>query len=198
MPTLIEKRASFDFLRSVCRDFQERLILGEAIRQGWPAHAIEATARMYSGRGSKKIKLRHAIRDCAARRYYGPEEQVADETWLRKREAANEARAAIKATRATRPKVPPTYKSIRAACRSLLDCDRLTSALEAGWSAEDIRCTARQLSICIIHIPNRETPATLRAALELIEGRPAGHFLPRLQNKDVEGASLSDRLIHAI
>jgi hypothetical protein len=187
--TLAETRASFDFLRSVCRDFHERLVLGEAIRQGWPAHAIEAAAGIYSGRSSQKIKLRLAIRDCATRRYYSPEEQAADWARYREREAAREARDAIKATNATRPKCPPEYRSIRAACRSMLDCDRLSSALEAGWSAEDIRCTARQLSICVIHVPNRETPATLRAALELIEGRAAGDLSLLPKNRSGQTAS---------
>jgi hypothetical protein len=103
-------------------------MLGKAIRSGWPAHAIEAEARSKRGRASKDLKHLMAIRDAAKCRYYRPEERAADAAWLREKQAALDARDAIKATRATRPPVPPEYKSIRAACRSMLDVDRLSSA----------------------------------------------------------------------
>jgi hypothetical protein len=64
----------------------------------------------------------------------------------------------------------------------MLDCDRLSSALEAGWSATDINYLARQFSEVACRVPFKETPAAIRFALEMIEGRPAGRFstyLPR-------------------
>lgn len=131
---------------------------------------------MFTGRTSKKMKCRRAIQYASQHRYYSPEERAADEAALREQQATMEARDAIKATRATRPKVPPEYKAIRAACRSELDCDHLSAALEAGWPAKHINFLARQLSVAASRIPNKETPAAIRMALSMIQGWPAGQY----------------------
>lgn len=174
------RRKEFEFLRSVCRSFQERLALGEAIRQGWTASGIEAEARRYTGRGD--LKYRIAIKDASERRYYSPEEQAADWAAWHEAEAAKAARAAIKVTRATKPKVPPEYKAILAACRNMLDIDRLSAALEAEWQADDIKYLARQFcEVATRHrVKMKETPASIRFALEMILGRPAGQYSPYL------------------
>ncbi|MBR0751736.1 hypothetical protein JQ604_06040 [Bradyrhizobium jicamae] len=193
MPTsLTETRASYDRLRSICRDFNDRLILGQAIRNGWPASAIEEVAQGYGGPGSIDRKRLSAIYDTAKRQYYSPEQRAADWAAYEEAQAAADARDAVKATKATRPKVPPEYASLRAACRSMLDCDHLSWALEEGWTAEDIRYLARQHSAVVgRRIPNIETPGAIRLALGLIQGREAGVYrgwLPRpsIQQKSTQ------------
>lgn len=180
-----QDRASFDYLRSVCRSFEERLVLGEAVRQGWPAHAIEAEACIYSGRTSKKNKMRLAIQDAARRRYYSPEQRAADEAASNALQGERDARDAIPATRATRPNVPPEYKQIRAACRSLLDCDNLTAAIEAGWTVPQLDCLARQW--CEVATRNRlkmkETPASYRRTLGFIRGTTPEDLLQWLPDR---------------
>ncbi|MFB6458637.1 hypothetical protein [Bradyrhizobium tunisiense] len=176
-------REAFKFLRSVCRTFQERLMLGEAIRQGWTAPGIEAEARRYSGKGD--LKFRIAIQDASKRRYYSPEEQSADQARWKEPEDAQAARAAIKATRTTRPNVPPEFAAIRAACRNMLDCDRLSAAFEAGWSASDISYLARQFSEVACGVQMKVTPSAIRFTLETIQGKPGGQlspYLPRRKN----------------
>ncbi|WP_157038777.1 hypothetical protein [Rhodopseudomonas palustris] len=149
-------------------------MLGEAIRNQWPAHAIEAAARQYKGRGDLKYRL--AIQDASKRRYYSPEERAADYAALHERQAELEARSAMKATKATRPSVPPEFKAARAACRSVLDCDRLKAALEAGWLPEQLNYVARQLSKKASRVAFRETPAAYRHAFEFINGADPAHF----------------------
>lgn len=156
-------------------------MLGEAIRQGWTASGIEAAARRYSGKGD--LKYRIAIQDASKRRYYSPEEQAADDARIRAIEEQQAARAAIKATRATRPNVPSEFKAIRAACRNMLDCDRLSTVLEAGWSVSDINFLARQFSEVACGVKLKETPSAIRFALEMIGGRPAGQFSPYLPRR---------------
>ncbi|GAB7000130.1 MAG: hypothetical protein CFE30_15945 [Bradyrhizobium sp. PARBB1] len=175
------RRKEFAFLRSVCRSLQERFTLGEAIRQGWTASAIEADARRYTGRGGD-LKYRIAIQDASQRRYYSPEERAADEARWKANEGARAARAAIKLTRSTKPNVPADYKPILAACRDMLDIDRLTAVLEAGWSADDIRYLARQFCwVATNHrVKMKETPAAFRFTLEMVQGRPAGTYSPYL------------------
>lgn len=175
-------REAFKFLRSVCKNFQERLKLGDAIRQGWTAPGIEAEARRYSGKGD--LKYRIAIQDASKRRYYSPEEQAADQARWKEQENALAARAAIKATRATRPKVPPEFSGIRAACRDMLDCDRLSAALEAEWSAEDINYLARQFSEVACGAQMKATPSAIRFALEMIQGKSGGQFSPYLPRRN--------------
>ncbi|MCG2642444.1 MULTISPECIES: hypothetical protein [Bradyrhizobium] len=175
-------REAFKLLRSVCKNFQERLMLGEAIRQGWTASGIEAEARRYSGKGD--LKYRIAIQDASKRRYYSPDEQAADQARLKELEDAEAARAAIKATRATRPNVPPEFNVIRAACRSMLDCDRLSAALEAEWSAADINYLARQFSEVACGVEMKETPSAIRFTLEMIQGKPGGQLSPYLPRRN--------------
>lgn len=175
-------REAFKLLRSVCKSFQERLMLGEAIRQGWTASGIEAEARRYSGKGD--LKYRIAIQDASKRRYYSPEEQAADQAQWKELEDTQAARAAIAATRATRLNVPPEFKSIRAACRNMLDCDRLSAALKAGWSANDINFLARQFSEVACGVKLKETPSAIRFALEMMQGKPGGQFSPYLPIKN--------------
>jgi hypothetical protein len=151
-----------------------------ALSRGWPPLALEAEARNRRGPKRKRYKRLYAIHDATTRRYYTPEERAADLAWLQEIENAEKARDAIKATRATRPKAPQEYKAIGAACRSMLDCDRLSSALEAGWRASDINLLARAFSVIASRVPNKETPASIRFALSMIEGRPAGHYPPFL------------------
>jgi hypothetical protein len=177
-PSLNKIRSSFDYLRSVCRDFNERLVLGDAIRNGWTADGIAHEAGTY--KGSRKGRHLVAIYNASRRRYYSPEQRAADQAALQALNAAEEARDAIKATKATRPVVPIDYKAVRAACRSMLDCDRLSWAVNEGWRAADIALIARQLSNVASHKPNRETPASYRSALSWIEGKPAGHCPPFL------------------
>ncbi|MET4292504.1 hypothetical protein [Bradyrhizobium sp. LB5.2] len=153
-------------------------MLGVAIRQGWTAPGIEAEARRYTGKGD--LKYRIAIQDASKRRYYTPEEQAADQARWKELEDAQAARAAIKATRATRPTMPAEFNTIRAACRNMLDCDRLSAALEAEWSAKDINYLARQFSEVACGVKLKETPSGIRFALEQIEGRPGGQFSPYL------------------
>jgi hypothetical protein len=188
-----ETRASFDRLRSICRDFNDRLILGEAIRNGWPASAIEDVAQGYGGRFPIDRKRLAAIHDTSKRKYYSPEERAADEARWQEAQAALDARDAIKATKATRPNVPPEFATLRAACRSMLDCDHLLWAFNEGWTAEDIRYLARQLSCAVgRRVHNKETPGSLRLALSLIQGHPAGTYygyLPRPQTAPTEKAS---------
>ena len=174
-------REAFKFLRSICRDFQERLMLAEAIRQGWPASGIEAEARRYTGKGD--LKFRIAIQDASKRRYYSPEEQAADQVRWKELEEAQAARSAIKATRATRPKVPPEFAGIRAACRNMLDCDRLSSALDAEWTASDIDYLARQFSEVACGVQMKATPSAIRFALEMIQGKPGGQLSPYLPRR---------------
>lgn len=175
-------RASYRRLRDVCKSFEERLLLGEAIRRGWPAHAIESAAKIYSGRCSKDIKLRQAIQDTAKRTYYSPEQQAADRAAHEAQEAANDARRAIRATKSTRPIVPSKeWAPIRAACASMLDCDRLQTILDEGWDALDVIWLARQFSEVAGHRkPLVATPAAIRLTLELIEHRAAGQYSPFL------------------
>lgn len=156
-------------------------MLGEAIRQGWTATGIEAEARRYSGKGD--LKYRIAIQDASKRRCYSPEEQAADQARWKEVEDSQAARAAIKAARATRPSAPPEFKVIRAACRNMLDCDRLSTVLEAGWSASDINFLARQFSEVACGVEMKETPSAIRFALEMIGGRPAGQFSPYLPRR---------------
>lgn len=174
-------REAFKRLRSACQSFEERLTLGEAIRNGWTAPAIEAAAGMYSGRGAGDLKYRLAIQDCSKRTYYSPEDRAADEARLAARQAEEDARAAITITRGTMP-VPPEFKAIRAACRNMLDCDRLSAALEAGWLAKDINFLARQFCwVATRHrVEMKETPSAIRFTLEMIQGRPGGHYSPYL------------------
>jgi hypothetical protein len=176
-PTLAETRASFSYLRSVCRSFEERLVLGEAIRNGWTARGIELEAGIFSGRGPKDLKYRLAIQNASKRQYYSPEQQAADEQLLREKQEADDAREAIKATKDTRPKIPSSdYAPIRAACKSMLDCDRLQAVLDAGWCAADIMYLARVHSEVAVHVPNKATPGAIRFALALIENWPAGQY----------------------
>lgn len=174
-------REAFKRLRHACQSFEERLTLGEAIRNGWTAPAIEAEARKYIGRVKGDLRLRVAIRNCSERTYYTPEKLAADEALRLARQAEKDARAAITITRETMP-VPPEFKAIRAACRNMLDCDRLSAALEAGWLAKDINFLARQF--CWVATRHRfemkETPSAIRFALEMIEGRPGGQYSPYL------------------
>lgn len=153
-------------------------MLGEAIRQGWTASGIEVEARRYTGKGD--LRYRIAIQDASKRRYYGPEEQAVDQTRWKELEDAQAVRAAIKATRATRPNVPPEFKTIRAACRNMLDCDRLSAAFEAGWSANDINFLARQFSEVACGVKLKETPSAIRFALEMMQGKLGGQFSPYL------------------
>ncbi len=191
MPTsLTETRASYDRLRSICRDFNDRLILGEAIRNGWPASAIEDVAQGYGGRAPIDRKRLSAIHETSKRKYYSPEQQAVDWAAYHEAQAASDARDAIKATKATkatRPMVPPEYASLRAACRSMLDCDHLAWAFREGWTAEDIRYLARQTSSVVgRRVHNKETPGSIRLALSLIQGHPAGvyrGYLPRPSNQ---------------
>ncbi|MBR0899958.1 hypothetical protein JQ616_33825 [Bradyrhizobium tropiciagri] len=179
-PIAAGRRKEFEFLRSVCRTLQERSTLGTAIRQGWSASGIEAEARIYKGKGD--LKYRIAIQDASERRYYSPEERAADEARWKANEEVMAARAAIAVTHATKPKVPPEYKPVLAACRNMLDIDRLSAVLEAGWLADDIRYLARQFCwVATRHrVTMKETPAAIRFALEMIEGKPAGKLSPYL------------------
>lgn len=148
-------------------------MLGEAIRNGWTAAGIAHEAGVF--RGSRKGRYRAAIHSASQRRYYSPEQRAADLAALQEANAAEAARDAIKTTNATRPVVPIEYKAIRAACKSMLDCDRLSWAVNEGWRAADIALIARQLNSVASRIPNKETPAAYRWALGWIEGSPAGH-----------------------
>ena len=168
-------------LRSACRSPEAKELLHRALDRGWPALAIEELAKGVRGPKQKLYKRLYAIQDAASRRYYSPEERVADEARWAQTEAHEAARKAVKATKATRPAIPSKeYAPIRAACRTMLDCDRLQDALGAGWAAGDIKYLARQFSEVAIHQPLRETPASIRFALELIQGWPAGRYFSYL------------------
>lgn len=175
-------RDSYARLRAVCKSFEERLVLGEAVRRGWPALAIEREARKYSGRTSKDIKLRHAIQETSQRRYISPDEIAADQAWLAAKEAVEATRKSIRATKANRPTIPSqAWSPIRAACLTALDCDHLQTILDDGWDPDDVLYLSRQLSIVVGHRrPNVHTPAAIRLALELIQGRAAGQYSPYL------------------
>lgn len=166
-------------LRSACRTEAAKDLLRQALDEGWPALAIEdlISTDACNRRVRKGIKRLYAIQAAASRRYYSPEERAADEARWREREAAEDARAAIKATKATRPVVPPEYKAIRAGCINMLNCDHLAYALEAGWTAADILFLTRHHS-CVVgrRVNGKETPAAIRLVLALIQGWPAGRF----------------------
>ncbi|WP_424578432.1 hypothetical protein [Bradyrhizobium sp. USDA 326] len=144
----------------------------------------EAEARRYSGKGD--LKFRIAIQDASKRRYYSPDEQTADQARWKELEDARAPRAAKKATRATRPNVPPEFAAIRAACRNMLDCDRLSAALETGWSANDINFLARQFSEVACGVEMKETPSAIRFTLEMIQGKPGGELPPYLPRRNKE------------
>jgi hypothetical protein len=166
-------------LRSACRTDAAKDLLRQALDSGWPALAIEGliTTDACNRRLRKGIKRLYAIQEATSRRYYSPEERSADEARFRERQAAEDARAAIKATKATRPAVPPEYKAIRTACVNMLNCDHLSSALEAGWKAADILRLARAHSgIVGRRVYGKETPGAIRLVLELIQGWPAGRY----------------------
>lgn len=59
-------RHSYAYLRSVCRGFDERMLLGDAIKNGWNAETLTKFAersRGYYGGGirSKQLAYRYAI-----------------------------------------------------------------------------------------------------------------------------------------
>lgn len=181
-------RASYERLRDACDSFEERLRLGEAIRKGWPSHAIEAEAQNIRSRMTIKRKRQYAIYDCSRRTYFSPEYHAETAKILAAEEAADAARKAIKATRATRPTTPSEeWSTIRAACMNMYDCDALQTILDDGWCAADVLFMARQFS-CVVgrRRAGLETPGSIRFALSMIQGHPAGtygSFLPRPQPK---------------
>ena len=67
-------RQRYTYLRSVCRDFDERMLLGEAIRNGWTADTLTKLAEYfrdpYGGRiRHKDLAYRYAIHKAASRQY---------------------------------------------------------------------------------------------------------------------------------
>lgn len=57
MTTHPDLRISYQYLRSVCRDFSERMVLGTAIRNGWSASALTDLAEGFrKGRYGMTIK----------------------------------------------------------------------------------------------------------------------------------------------
>jgi hypothetical protein len=134
------------------------------------------TSHWRSGPQEEALQAAYALEDAASRHYYSPEEQAADEARWAQIEAEEAARRAIKATRAIRPVIPSNeYAPIRAACRNMLDCDRLQVVLDAGWTATDIKYLARQHSVVVgRRVRSKETPGAIRLVLELIRGCPAG------------------------
>ncbi len=176
-------RDSYERLRDACDTFEERLLLGQAIQRGWTATLIEREAKRYKVPRRIKDRRRQAVYDTSRRDYMSPEETAKIWADMEAIDAANAARNAILATKATRPAIPsPAYAPIRAACRSMLDVDRFQCALDAGWKAEDILYLARVHSEVSVHRRLVESPGAIRFALSLIEGHPAGQYyswLPR-------------------
>jgi hypothetical protein len=75
-------RQRFSYLRSVCRGFDERMMLGDAIKNGWTAEALTKfaeNARTPYGGGirHKHLAYRYAIQNAAARQYSPTRQQEA-------------------------------------------------------------------------------------------------------------------------
>lgn len=170
-------RLSYERLRDACDTFEERLTLGEAIRNGWPSHAIEAEAQNIRSRMTIKRKRQHAIYDCSRRTYYSPDQRAADAAWLAEKVAEDAALKAVKATKATRPVIPSKdWAPIRTACLTMLDCGRLQTILDDGWKPSDVLYIARVHSEVSVHRPFVESPGAIRFALALLQGHPAGEY----------------------
>jgi hypothetical protein len=81
-----ELRTSFQYLRSVCRSFSERLVLGTAVRNGWSATALTDLAEGFR-KGHHGVTMKpkeHAYRrtiEIAAERLYAAEQPY----WLMKK-----------------------------------------------------------------------------------------------------------------
>ena len=74
MTTESNTRRGYSYLRSVCRGFDERMLLGDAIKNGWTAEALTKLAE-YSrdpyggGIRHKHLAYRYAIHKAASRPY---------------------------------------------------------------------------------------------------------------------------------
>lgn len=187
-------RQSYSYLRSVCRGFDERMTLGDAIRNGWNAKAItklaEESRYQYRGSQSKETAYRHAIRKAASQRYVSDEEKEARHRELEALLAECAARAAIKATKDNRPTVPAKFKAFLTACQNMEDCDRLITVIEGGWSASDLVKIAEGFGR---GVNGKPTPLSMRLAVSTSGGNPPGQHIiltaPKKTNADLHNST---------
>lgn len=181
MTSTTNVRQSYTYLRSVCRDFSERMTLGDAIKNGWNADTItklaEESRDRFRGYRAKENAYQHAIRKAASTRFVSDDEKALHLAEMELLRAEVEARRAIKANKDNRPSVPLAFQPFLTACQNMEDCAALTTVIAGGWSASDLWKIAEGFGR---GVSGKPTPLSLRLAVSTAGGNsPGEHILLR-------------------